>query len=144
MADPICRLIPPEGFTINNALTLVPWLVGADSKVSFNRGFPIVNGATQVHVPLSGIYRIDCGLSYQTDQPEGGIMRLLIRVGGSDRVATGARARASNIFQGPQASTMVPIEIGEPVEVRGGMNGGSPDQLSTGSTYLCMQYLAPL
>ena len=93
----MCRLVPVSPMTILTGLTLVNWELGTDPGASFNFGFTIANGSSDVYVPQSGIYHISCGLSAQANIAEAALFRLLVRVGDSDRIATGARAACPDI-----------------------------------------------
>jgi len=135
----VCRL-SPTSLGVGTSLGLIPW--GVNTSIGgLNQGFQVVNGQTEVYVPQSGLYRVDAALSALTNQPEAAIIRLIARIGGQDRIATGARARGSSLTQGPAASAVLRINIGQPVQVLGSFTGGTAADLAAHVSHLSLELL---
>lgn len=138
----MCRLVPdPDPLILGTSLSDLSWGLTSDQRYSYARGvdWGIVNGSTSVFVPFPGFWAISCALSSQTGQPEGSILRLLLRIDGSTRIATAARMRTSTLYQGPTIDTSgapLYIEPGEAIQIQGSFTGGAAADITSQVSYL--------
>lgn len=142
MALPYCRLVPST-LAVGTSLVAVPWKVEASER-TFNSGFQVVNGSSTVYVPQSGIYRLDVALATASSQLHESIFRLLVQIGGTYMIATGAKGYPSGLTKGPSASGLFRIDVGEGVTVTTSFTGGTAADLHATMSYLSLQLEHPI